>query len=131
MSDATQTATDGTTHLGGDPASAPAAPAPAPAATTAPAATPAPSAAPAATPAPSAAPAATPAPSAAPAAAKPGEDGKPAGAPETYEAFKLPDGFTMNDAGQAKFTEWAKANNLSQEAAQAAVDMAAWPLATR
>lgn len=98
------------------PAPAPVAstPAPAPAATSAPA--PAPTAAPA--------PAATPAPSAAPAAPEK-KDGEPTpGAPEKYEDFKLPEGVTFEAERLSKFTEWAKAKNLSQEDAQAALDMA-------
>lgn len=128
MSDATQAATaTGDTHLGGSatgaPAPAPAAPAPSPAPA-------APAPAPAA-PAPSPAP--TPAPSPAPAAAKTGEegkegkpadDGKSTGAPEKYADFTFPEGVKVDEARMGKFTEWAKSNNLSQEAAQAAMDMA-------
>jgi hypothetical protein len=52
-------------------------------------------------------------------------DDKPAGAPEKYEDFKLPDTLKADAPFMGKFAEWAKANNLSQEAAQSAVDLVA------
>lgn len=57
-----------------------------------------------------------------PADAKPADD-KPAGAPEKYAEFKLPEGAQMDEARMGKFTTWAKTNNLSQENAQAALDL--------
>jgi hypothetical protein len=124
MSDA-QAAPATTQTPGGEPvvAATPAAPAPAAAAT--PAVAPA---APAATPAPAPAAEPTAEEAAAKAAAdKAAEDAKekPAGAPEKYGDFTLPEGFKMDEPTTGKFTEWAKANNLTQEAAQDAVDMAA------
>jgi hypothetical protein len=100
------------------------APAPAPVAAT-PAATPA--AAPAATPA--AAPAADAKPSEAP-DGKPAADAKPddkgaSVAPEKYEDFKLPETLKADAPIMGKFAEWAKSHNLTQEAAQGAVDLAA------
>lgn len=47
---------------------------------------------------------------------------KPAGAPEQYEAFKVPDGFTIEDAAVNEFGALAKELNLTQEAAQKLVD---------
>lgn len=118
----------GDTHLGGEPA--PAAPIAAPVAAT-PAAPAAPVAATPAAPA-VAAPAVDPndpasvqaAADAAAAAAKEAEKAK-TGAPEKYEDFKLPEGMTADAPAVGKFAEWAKANNLTQEAAQQAMDMAA------
>lgn len=46
------------------------------------------------------------------------------GAPEKYEAFTLPEGAKVDEARMGKFTEWAKTTNLSQEQAQAAMDLA-------
>jgi hypothetical protein len=56
------------------------------------------------------------------------EDAKKAaaakGAPETYADFKVPDGFEIKDASILEsFKGWAKKNDLSQEAAQEAIDM--------
>jgi hypothetical protein len=50
-----------------------------------------------------------------------GDQDKPQGAPEKYE-FKLPDGVQMDEAGLAKFSEFAKGLNLPQEAAQQMLD---------
>lgn len=44
------------------------------------------------------------------------------GAPETYEAFKLPDGFEADEVLQTEFRSTAKELNLSQEHAQKLVD---------
>lgn len=51
--------------------------------------------------------------------------GKPdgTGAPEKYEPFKLPEGFASDEKATAAFSEWAKKAGLTQENAQAAVDM--------
>lgn len=49
-------------------------------------------------------------------------DAKAAGAPESYEAFKLPEGVQMDDAGIKSFTEFAKSMDLSQEAAQTFIE---------
>lgn len=48
------------------------------------------------------------------------EDAK--GAPEKYEAFKVPDGFVLDDKVAAEASELFKASGLSQEAAQKMVD---------
>lgn len=45
------------------------------------------------------------------------------GAPENYDAFNLPDGFELSGDMADKFTELAKAHNLTQEQAQAMVDL--------
>ena len=109
---------------------APAAPAPSAPAPSTPAA--APAAAPAASPAPApaaapaaatpATPAATPDPAAQAAGAKATEPPAATGAPETYEAFKAPDGVTLNDAVVSEFSTVAKELNLSQANAQILVD---------
>lgn len=128
MSDATTAAAPAASPAPDTATAAPAA-APAPAATLVDSAT---AAASAAAPAPAAAPGAAPA-AAPPAtdsnaeAAKGGEkpEGeKPAGAPEKYADFTFPEGAKVDEARMGKFTEWAKANNLPQDAAQAALDMA-------
>lgn len=96
-------------------------------------------AAPAAAPAPSLmgnepAPAATPAPTAEQLAAMTPEQlaahdagtkdaAKPAGAPEKYEAFTVGEGLELDADVMTGFTDWAKANNISQEAAQQLVDL--------
>lgn len=59
-----------------------------------------------------------------------GEDGgeestEGEGAPEQYEPFELPEGLEIDEARNEQFVEFAKSHNLSQEAAQQAVDMAA------
>ncbi len=90
-------------------------------------------AAPAADTAPVVAPAAAPAvaPAAPPAEAKPAdpaakpEDAKPAGAPEAYEAFKLPENLSLDETLMGEFGTVAKELNLPQEAAQKLVDIAA------
>lgn len=93
-----------------DPAAAPAA---APAVTTT-----APASA-AATPPADPAPAATPEPAA------------PKGAPESYAAFKVPDGAQMNDAGLQAFGEFARELDLTQDAAQTMLDKLAPAMAKR
>lgn len=47
----------------------------------------------------------------------------PKGAPDKYEAFKLPEGLTLDTAVTAKFTGLAKELNLSQEQAQKLIDL--------
>ena len=92
----------------------------------APAADPAaPVVAPAAAPAvdPAAPPAADPAKAPEP-AAKP-KEAEPAGAPEAYEAFKLPENLTLDETLMGDFGKVAKELNLPQEAAQKLVDIAA------
>lgn len=44
------------------------------------------------------------------------------GAPESYEAFKLPEGVQMDEAGIKSFTEFAKSMDLTQEAAQTFIE---------
>lgn len=59
------------------------------------------------------------------AAQKTGDPEKPAepvGAPEKYETFKFPDGFTADEKQLEAFTPVAKALNLSQDAAQKLID---------
>jgi hypothetical protein len=46
-----------------------------------------------------------------------------AGAPESYESFSLPEGYQVDESKVVEFQSWAKTNNLSQAAAQSAVDM--------
>lgn len=55
---------------------------------------------------------------------KEGEEGdKPKeGAPEQYADFTLPEGVSIDEAKATEFKEFAKANNLTQDAAQALVD---------
>lgn len=45
------------------------------------------------------------------------------GAPENYTEFKIPEGLKANAETIAEVTAFAKANNLSQEAAQALIDL--------
>lgn len=47
------------------------------------------------------------------------------GAPEAYEAFKVPEGMTLEAEATTAFQEAAKADNLSQAQAQRYVDLAA------
>lgn len=61
-----------------------------------------------------------------PAEVKEGEEAKPAeqqGAPEAYEAFKLPEGIQGDEGLMTEFSSLAKELNLSQEAAQKLVDL--------
>lgn len=48
---------------------------------------------------------------------------KPAGAPETYAEFTLPEGISLDKVALEKFTPLAKDLNLSQEQAQKVVDL--------
>ena len=45
-------------------------------------------------------------------------------APETYEDFKMPEGFSLGEEILGKFTEQAKAANLTQEQAQSMLNLA-------
>ena len=60
-----------------------------------------------------------------PEAPKLDKDGKPiapAGAPETYADFKLPDGFKLSDEQKIEVTGMFKSWNLNQDQAQQAID---------
>jgi hypothetical protein len=46
----------------------------------------------------------------------------PAGAPERYEAFKVPDGFTLDEKVSGEVSELFKKQNLTQEQGQSLVD---------
>lgn len=50
---------------------------------------------------------------------------KPTGAPESYEAFKVPEGLTVDDTALTEYAQLAKEANLSQEQAQQMVDFGA------
>ena len=52
------------------------------------------------------------------------DEAKEDGAPDKYEDFKIPEGYTMDEAGLGKFTEIAKEANLTQDAAQKFLDLA-------
>ncbi|MCG7948033.1 MAG: hypothetical protein N0C84_16960 [Candidatus Thiodiazotropha taylori] len=52
-----------------------------------------------------------------------GDNDQIEGAPENYEAFNLPEGYSLEGERLDSFTEYAKANNLTQESAQKAVDL--------
>jgi hypothetical protein len=58
-----------------------------------------------------------------PAGVTPAKPEVKAGAPEKYEAFKLPDGFKLDDASMAEFMPVAKGLNLTQEQAQQLIDL--------
>lgn len=58
-----------------------------------------------------------------PTKANDGQDGKPAGAPETYAEFTLPEGVSLDKGALEKFTPLAKDLDLSQEQAQKVVDL--------
>jgi hypothetical protein len=58
------------------------------------------------------------------------DEGKPQGAPETYE-FKAPEGATLDDAVVSQFSEVAKELNLPQDAAQKILDKMAPAMAAR
>jgi hypothetical protein len=49
-------------------------------------------------------------------------DGAPAGAPEAYSTFNVPEGFTLDEAVSKEASEIFKAMNLSQEQGQKLVD---------
>lgn len=52
------------------------------------------------------------------------EGDKPTGAPEAYEAFTMPEGFTLDEQMLGEFTPVLKDLNLPQEAAQKLIDFA-------
>lgn len=56
---------------------------------------------------------------------KPPEEAKPEGAPETYEAFVVPEGFSLEEGDAKSFSEIARKHNLSQAAAQEFMDLGA------
>lgn len=49
-------------------------------------------------------------------------NGEPAGAPENYEPFKMPEGMILDGERLNSFQEFARKNNWSQDQAQEAVD---------
>jgi hypothetical protein len=51
------------------------------------------------------------------------EDTQEAGAPESYSDFEVPEDYGINDDSLTDYTSWAKENNLSQDQAQAGVNM--------
>jgi hypothetical protein len=51
-------------------------------------------------------------------------ESKAEAAPETYEAFKMPEGFEMHETTMQEFTDVAKGLKLSQESAQKLIDLA-------
>lgn len=53
------------------------------------------------------------------------EEGEPSGAPEAYAAFALPEGYVLEGDMLEGITTFAKANGLTQEQAQAVVDLGA------
>ena len=55
----------------------------------------------------------------------PKDPAKPEGAPEKYEAFKVPEGLTLNPGMTSKLEVLAKEFSLSQEKTQRLVDLAA------
>ncbi|MCG7932107.1 MAG: hypothetical protein N0E44_18915 [Candidatus Thiodiazotropha lotti] len=52
-----------------------------------------------------------------------GDNDQSEGAPENYEAFNLPDGYSLEGERLDAVTEFAKANDWTQEKAQEAVDL--------
>lgn len=50
-------------------------------------------------------------------------DAAPEGAPEQYADFNTPEGYELNEALNSEFVEVAKSMNLTQEQAQAIIDM--------
>jgi len=50
-------------------------------------------------------------------------ESKSEGAPENYEAFKLPEGVTMDETATKTFSDLAKKNNMNQNAAQEFIDL--------
>lgn len=51
------------------------------------------------------------------------EDDDDAGAPESYEDFSVPEGFTVNEEQLGEYHRWAKDTNLTQDQAQQGIDM--------
>lgn len=56
--------------------------------------------------------------------AKPGDEAKPEGAPESYEAFAVPEGFNLEEGDAKSFGDLAKEANLTQAQAQKFMDLA-------
>jgi len=54
---------------------------------------------------------------------KPGEDSEESDAPTEYTDFTLPDGMTLNEELKGEFIDIAKKHKLSQEGAQAFIDL--------
>lgn len=48
-----------------------------------------------------------------------------AGAPEEYEAFDVPEGYGVDETVLSEYQEWAQDNNLTQDQAQAGVNLVA------
>lgn len=48
-----------------------------------------------------------------------------AGAPEEYESFDVPEGYGVDDNTLSEYQDWARENNLTQDQAQAGVDLVA------
>lgn len=46
-----------------------------------------------------------------------------AGAPEAYEAFDVPEGYGVDETVLTEYQDWAQENDLTQEQAQAGVDL--------
>jgi len=51
------------------------------------------------------------------------EDAQEAGAPEEYQNFDTPEVFAVNEESLTDYQTWAKENNLTQDQAQAGVDI--------
>jgi len=51
------------------------------------------------------------------------EDTQEAGAPEEYQNFDTPESFAVNEEVLGDYQLWAKENNLTQDQAQAGIDM--------
>jgi hypothetical protein len=52
-----------------------------------------------------------------------GTETEDAGAPESYETFKVPEGYPVDEGMLGEFHTWAKEQNLNQDKAQAAIDL--------
>ena len=51
------------------------------------------------------------------------EDNQEAGAPEEYSDFEVPESYGINEDSLSEYQQWAKENNLTQDQAQAGVNM--------
>jgi|6_EtaG_2_1085325.scaffolds.fasta_scaffold04753_7 hypothetical protein len=51
------------------------------------------------------------------------EDDQEAGAPDEYSDFEVPESYSINEETLSDYQQWAKENNLTQEQAQAGVNM--------
>lgn len=51
-----------------------------------------------------------------------GSDDEPKGAPEQYEEFKVPEGYTVDDKALEEFVEFAKGRDMTQDQAQEILD---------